>query len=107
MVRVAYLFYYGSETGLVEPFNKDNLKKRLNELIGDALILAKKHKFDVFNALTLMDNGMFLEQQKFAAGDGTLHYYLFNYRANAISGGLDENQKLDSNLQSGVGLVLP
>lgn len=107
VVRVAYMFYYGSEAGLGDNYSRDGLKTRLNELVNDALVLAKKHKFDVFNALTLMDNGMFLEQQKFAPGDGQLHYYLFNYRANAINGGLNAEQKLDAELQSGVGLVLP
>jgi len=40
------------------------LKRRLTELIGDALILADQAKFDVFNALTLMDNPMFLQDLK-------------------------------------------
>jgi len=50
------------------------------ELIGDALILAKKANFDVFNALDLMDNAEFLEKLKFGVGDGNLHYYLYNWR---------------------------
>lgn len=39
-IRVAYLFYYATEAA----FSKDNklLKARLNELMADALILAKK-----------------------------------------------------------------
>lgn len=40
------------------------LKDRLNELMADALIVANKNKFDVFNALTLMDNNLFLADQK-------------------------------------------
>lgn len=90
-----------------EPFDKSALKARLNDLVHDALILAKLAKFDVFNALSLMDNGLFLEQQKFGAGDGQLHYYLFNYRANPIAGGVDKRNQLDDNNLSGVGLVLP
>lgn len=90
-----------------EPFDKSALKARLNDLIQDALILAKLANFDVFNALSLMDNGLFLEQQKFGAGDGQLHYYLFNYRANPIAGGVDKKNQLDDNNLSGVGLVLP
>lgn len=105
-VRVAYLFYYASETGLTVPFDKDALKTRLNALVGDALILAKRAKLDVLNALTIMDNGLFLEQQKFGPGDGQLHYYLFNYRANPIAGGIDAKNKLDEKNLSGVGLAL-
>jgi glycylpeptide N-tetradecanoyltransferase len=78
----------------------------MNELIYDALILAKRYRCDVFNALSLMDNALFLEQQKFGAGDGQLHYYLFNYRANPIAGGLDKENKLDEKALSGIGLVM-
>jgi glycylpeptide N-tetradecanoyltransferase len=38
----------------------------------------------VFNCLDLMDNGKFLEELKFAKGDGFLHYYLFNYRCRDV-----------------------
>ena len=38
----------------------------------DALILAKKEDFDVFNALDLMENKTFLENLKFGIGDGNL-----------------------------------
>ncbi|EFY85171.1 Glycylpeptide N-tetradecanoyltransferase [Metarhizium acridum CQMa 102] len=107
VLRVAYLFYYASETGLSEPFDKPSLKTRLNALINDALILAKRAKLDVFNALSLMDNALFLEQQKFGGGDGQLHYYLFNYRASPISGGVDAKNQLDEDHLSGVGLVMP
>ncbi|KAJ6786063.1 hypothetical protein PWT90_07736 [Aphanocladium album] len=107
VLRVAYLFYYATETGLEEPEDRDALKKRLNSLVGDALTMAKKNNFDVFNALTLMDNGLFLEQQKFARGDGQLHYYLFNYRTKAITSGMEANGQLDEKNLSGVGLVLP
>jgi len=50
------------------------------DLIGDALVLAKKANFDVFNALDLMDNAEFLEKLKFGIGDGNLQYYLYNWR---------------------------
>lgn len=105
-MKVAYLFYYGSETGLATPFDKAALKDRLNKLINDALILAKRYKFDVFNALSLMDNTLFLEQQKFGPGDGSLHYYLFNYRANPIAGGVNRKNQIDEESGSGVGLVM-
>lgn len=105
-VRAAYLFYYASETGLTTPFDKPALKVRLNALINDALILAKRYKFDVFNALTLLDNNLFLEQQKFGKGDGQLHYYLYNYNANPIAGGVDRRNEVDENGLSGVGVVM-
>ncbi|ORY70320.1 peptide n-myristoyl transferase [Pseudomassariella vexata] len=105
VVRAAYLFYYATEVGLTSPVDQPALKKRLNDLVADATILAKKYKFDVFNALSLMDNGLFLEDQKFGAGDGQLHYYLFNYRANPIAGGVDKRNRLDDNL-SGIGFTM-
>lgn len=107
VVRVAYLFYYGTDVGVATPFDQGALKTRLNNLINDALIIAKRFKLDVFNALSLMDNGLFLEQQKFGGGDGQLHYYLFNYRASPIAGGIDKNNKLDEENLSGIGLVMP
>ncbi|PFH58107.1 hypothetical protein XA68_14132 [Ophiocordyceps unilateralis] len=107
VIRVAYMFYYASETGLKQPPDRSALKSRLNSLVNDALILAARAKLDVFNALTLMDNTLFLEQQKFGAGDGQLHYYLFNYRVNHIAGGVDKRNQLDENGGSGIGLVMP
>ncbi|GAO13675.1 hypothetical protein UVI_02017780 [Ustilaginoidea virens] len=108
VLRVAYLFYYATETGLgTPPPDRPALKARLNGLVNDALILAKRAKLDVFNALSLMDNALFLEQQKFGGGDGQLHYYLFNYRANPIAGGVNARNQLDEEHLSGVGLVMP
>jgi glycylpeptide N-tetradecanoyltransferase len=49
-------------------------------LIQDALILAKSLNFDVFNCLDLMDNETFLTELKFGKGDGSLQYYLFNWK---------------------------
>lgn len=105
-IRAAYLFYYATETALTTPTDRAALQKRLNALINDALILGKRFKFDVFNALSLMDNALFLEQQKFGPGDGQLHYYLFNYRANPIGGGVKKDNSLDENNLSGLGLVM-
>lgn len=105
-IRAAYLFYYASTVALEEPFDKGNLKTRLNALVGDALILAKRYKFDVFNGLSVMDNALFLEQQKFGPGDGQLHFYLFNYRANPISGGVDKRNRLDEENCSSMGVVM-
>ncbi|GJC84336.1 glycylpeptide N-tetradecanoyltransferase [Colletotrichum tofieldiae] len=106
VVRAAYLWYYATDVAFATPFSKDALKTRLNSLINDALIMGKKYKFDVFNGLSLLDNGLFLEQQKFGPGDGQLHYYLFNYRAAPIAGGVDRRNKLDEENLSGIGLVM-
>jgi glycylpeptide N-tetradecanoyltransferase len=104
-VRAAYLFYYATETVFAPKSTKEDLKVRLNQLINDALILAKKLKFDVFNALTLQDNCLFLEEQKFGGGDGQLHFYLYNYNANPIAGGVDQQNRIDEGC-SGVGVVM-
>ncbi|CAN4098530.1 unnamed protein product [Withania somnifera] len=50
------------------------------QLMNDALIVAKKKDFDVFNALDVMHNETFLKELKFGPGDEKLHYYLYNYR---------------------------
>lgn len=102
------MFYYATDAGLPkdENYNREAHKTRLNSLAYDALVLAKSFKFDVFNALSLMDNALFLEQQKFGGGDGQLHYYVFNYRAQPIAGGVDQKNQLDEKNLSGVGLVM-
>ncbi|KAI8955042.1 acyl-CoA N-acyltransferase [Xylaria longipes] len=102
-IKAAYLFYYATEVGLTDPVDKDALKARLNALVSDSLVYCKQYKFDVYNALSLMDNGLFLEDQKFGPGDGQLHYYLFNYRANPIAGGVDKRNRLDIENLSGIG----
>lgn len=108
-IRAAYLYYYATEVALTPSStpsdSKAALKTRLNELIHDMLTLAKKYEFDVFNALTLMDNGLFLDQQKFGGGDGQLHFYLYNYNANPIAGGVDKSNNIDKDC-SGMGLVM-
>jgi len=65
----------------------------LHELMYDALIFAKQHDFDVFNALNVMENDQFLKELKFGIGDGFLQYYLYNWKC----------PKIDP---SGIGLVL-
>ena len=50
------------------------------DLMTDALVMAKKLDFDVFNALDLMENAEFLEKLKFGIGDGNLQYYIYNWR---------------------------
>jgi glycylpeptide N-tetradecanoyltransferase len=44
-----------------------------------AMVQAKSHNCDVFNALDIMDNESFLRELKFMPGDGYLHYYLYNW----------------------------
>ncbi|KAF5805376.1 putative glycylpeptide N-tetradecanoyltransferase [Helianthus annuus] len=57
-------------------------KTPLLQLMNDALIVAKKKGYDVFNALDVMENESFLKELKFGPGDGQLQYYLYNYRLN-------------------------
>ncbi|KAI0819520.1 N-myristoyl transferase [Trametes gibbosa] len=87
LLNAAYLFYYGTETAF-EPGAEESgrLKKRLEDIIGDALIIAEKAQFDVFNALTLMDNVSFLQDLRFGQGDGLLNFYLYNWRTAPVSG---------------------
>ena len=47
--------------------------------MNDALVLAKKLDFDVFNALDLMENEEFLEILKFGKGYRELRYYMYNW----------------------------
>lgn len=65
-----------------------------------------KFNFDVVNGLTLLDNTLFLEEQKFGPGDGRLHYYLYNYRTAPIASGLTEREELDQKNRSGIGVVM-
>ena len=52
-----YLYYYATETAFEPQADESGaLKRRLEMLIKDALIIADRAKFDVFNVLTLMDN---------------------------------------------------
>ncbi|KAM9913608.1 hypothetical protein OXX69_001432 [Metschnikowia pulcherrima] len=99
---IAYLFYYATDS-----YKQDAAvyKKRLNALINDALITSKEFGVDVFNALTCQDNTLFIKDAKFGSGDGLLNYYLFNYRAKAIDGGIDDKKQAGEN-GSGVGVVL-
>ena len=69
-------------------------------------MLHSQAKFDVFNALTLLDNPLFLKQQFFGAGDGYLHYYLFNYRTADILSGVNSKNEADDKYMGGVGVVM-
>jgi len=57
----------------------------LHELMYDALIFARMHDFDVFNALNVMENETFLKELKFGIGDGFLQYYVYNWKCPKIT----------------------
>ena len=65
VLEAAYLFYYATDVAFDERAEEEGrLKRRLLDLIGDALVIADQTKFDVFNALTLMDNVPILQELK-------------------------------------------
>lgn len=66
-LRAAYSFYNVATT------------LDLEELMRDALILAKNEGMDVFNALEQMNNQEFFDSLKFGMGDGNLQYYIYNW----------------------------
>ncbi|KAI9484034.1 MAG: acyl-CoA N-acyltransferase [Benjaminiella poitrasii] len=86
-LNAAYMFYYAMDLDdSMDDVKKDKyITKRLNDLIHDALILAKKADFDVVNTLDLMDNIKFVSDQKFGNGDGFLNYYLYNWKCPDIT----------------------
>jgi len=89
LLEAAYLFYYAMSAGLPPGSGEEqdeNVKKRLSALISDALVVANDAGFDVFNALTLMDNVPILNELKFGLGDGFLNFYLYNWRTKPLAG---------------------
>lgn len=65
LLEAAYLFYYASDVAFQEGADERGLlKHRLQDLIQDAIVIADQAKFDVFNALTLMDNNAILSDLK-------------------------------------------
>jgi len=66
-LRAAYTFYYA------------NFSVPLAKLMNDALILAKKNSFDVFNTVDILKNGEIVQELKFGPGDGKLNYYFYNW----------------------------
>ncbi|KAI0273347.1 N-myristoyl transferase [Gloeopeniophorella convolvens] len=104
LLEAAYLYYYATDVVFADGTEEgDALKKRLNELINDAIIVADLAKFDVFNALTLMDNSLFLQELKFGSGDGLLNFYLYNWRSKALAG---MSATDDRSVGRGVGVVM-
>mmetsp|Transcript_52537 Transcript_52537/g.87148 ORF Transcript_52537/g.87148 Transcript_52537/m.87148 type:complete len:481 (-) Transcript_52537:742-2184(-) len=71
-LRAAYCYYYFTT------------KTTLLHLLTDALILAKRLDFDVFNALDILDNETVLKELKFGIGDGHLQYYMYNWRCATV-----------------------
>ena len=57
----------------------------LVDLMRDALIFANQTGADVFNALNLMENDLFLEELKFGKGDGNLQYYVYNWACSSMN----------------------
>lgn len=100
VLNAAYMFYYATDC----VFSKDagassdadgqaKLSARLNQLVGDLLVMAKKEGFDVVNTLTLMDNNLFLQDQKVSRWSQLLRR----------SGWLNEPARLECSGQYGQG----
>ena len=51
----------------------------LTTLFRNALVLAKQEKFDVYNALDIMENKEVFNELNFGVGSGSLYYYLYNW----------------------------
>ena len=66
-------------------FALGNDQNRLKLLMRDALILAKKNNFDVFNMTEVLKHGLVKQELLFKPGDGRLAHYLYNWRLKAIS----------------------
>lgn len=75
-IQIAYASYSVAQ---------NNDTERLKHLYKDALILAKKDGFDVFNLTEVMQHKKVLEDLMFKIGDGKLHHYLFNWRVPAMN----------------------
>ncbi|KAH0344161.1 N-myristoyl transferase, partial [Aureobasidium melanogenum] len=101
-IRTAYLYYYASSYAQPQP----SYAEHLQTLMHDLLILAKQANFHVFNALTAMDDSLFLQQQKFEPGDSSLNYYLFNWRTVRLANGMNEEMQADAENLSEVGVVV-
>lgn len=72
LLEAATLYYYGTDVALNSE-EEEEITNRLRDLIGDALLVADSAKFDVFNALTLMDTVPILQSLKVRAITGLLN----------------------------------
>ncbi|KAI5211037.1 hypothetical protein E4T38_01573 [Aureobasidium subglaciale] len=104
-IRTAYLYYYAISPHPT-PTSADLQATHIQSLIHDLLILAKISNHHVFNALTIMDNPLFLTQQKFEPGTSYLHFYLFNWRTGKVGNGVDEAGRANMADGGGVGVVM-
>ncbi|OII78365.1 myristoyl-protein N-myristoyltransferase domain-containing protein [Cryptosporidium andersoni] len=57
----------------------------ITELYNEALIIAYKQKYDVFNVLDIHNNSEILDSLKFVRGSGMLRYYIFNWQVPLLS----------------------
>lgn len=73
-INVAYLFYYFAES-----------KESLRSLMAECLCVCSSLGYDVFNALNIMDNWDFFRELGFISGDGSLNYYLYNWKTSSIA----------------------
>jgi glycylpeptide N-tetradecanoyltransferase len=64
-------------------FYNVSTKTPYKALLQDALILAKSLRFDVFNALDILDNEPHFEDLRFKPGDGHLQFYIYNWKCPA------------------------
>lgn len=114
-IRAAYLFYYACDAAFQVDSESstdsaarhhEHYQQRLQALMHDMLVLAKQMDFHVFNALTVMDNSLFLQQQKFEPGDSPLHFYVFNWRTAMVPNGMDDQMRADPSSPGGIGAVM-
>uniref|UniRef100_A0A4W4G129 Glycylpeptide N-tetradecanoyltransferase n=1 Tax=Electrophorus electricus TaxID=8005 RepID=A0A4W4G129_ELEEL len=57
----------------------------VQQLMEDVLVIAKARGFDVFMALSVMENNVFLEPLRFTEGGSGVQYYLYNWRCPSIT----------------------
>lgn len=66
-LNAAYVHYYVANTVSVR------------QLLGDLLVEAQSKGFDVVNLVDILQNGKVVADLKFSMGDGSLHYYFYNW----------------------------
>lgn len=75
-INAAYAYYN---------FVLNNEPERMNQLMRDALILAKQAGFDVFNMTEVLKHSLVKNNLMFKPGDGRLAHYLYNWRVKSIT----------------------
>jgi len=109
LLEAAYTFYYASDVAFRQNADASGeLQKRLTQLLGDMLIIANNAKFDVVNAMTLMDNNYVLQDLKFGPGDGYLNFYLYNWTTKPLEGNtpLTAEEGGGQGIGRGIGIVM-